>query len=132
VEKNTQADLSNWVLVGGSDGCLGALRNVRDGKRKPGKVVLISVFPQLVTTSEELKINPAYNEDGKRTWEIFQGETDSLFPSELTFPILQEWANRNRHVHLHLEKNGEHDYSWWMKNSDRELHQAFSFHHQGK
>jgi len=126
LEKNTKADLSNWILVGVSDGCLGALRYVRDGKRKPGKVVLISVLPQLVTTSEELKIVPAYREDSRITWEIFQGEKDRLFSSEQTFPILQEWANRNHHVHLHLEKNGEHDFSWWVKHSGRELHQVFS------
>ncbi len=114
--------MDKLILVGVSDGCLGALRYAREGKRKVVKFALFSSYAPLAVEPGELLRQPAYT---TTRWEIFQGGRDRLFPSEQVFPLLREWAEVNPKVKLHLYPEGEHDFSWYAEHAAPEIKRLF-------
>lgn len=120
--KHYPVRMDSFVLVGVSDGCLGALNYARLGKYKPLHFVLFSVAPTLVVDPRDLQTVPAYSAS---RWDIFQGGHDRLFPAEAVFPVLQAWAQANPKVKLHLYPDGEHDFSWYIDHATPEIKALF-------
>ncbi len=114
--------MNKLIVVGVSDGCLGALHYASAGKYKPARYVLFSSYPAIVVNPDDLLHRPAY---ASTRWDVFQGGRDRLFPSEEVFPLLREWAKANPKVRLHLYPEGEHDFSWYMANAAPEIRRLF-------
>jgi pimeloyl-ACP methyl ester carboxylesterase len=114
--------MERFILVGVSDGCLGALRYAQAGKRKPARFILFSVFPNLAVDQNDLRSLPVFS---KTRWDIFQGGRDRLFPSQLVFPALRDWSQGNPKVRLHLYPEGEHDFSWYIEHAGPEIRGLF-------
>ena len=114
--------MDKLIIVGTSDGCLGALRYARVGKRKPQRFILFSSCPPLAVDANDLLSNPVYT---KTRWDVFQGGHDRLFPSDQMFPLLQNWAEANSQVKLHLYPEGEHDFSWYGEHVAPEIRRLF-------
>ena len=122
LDDSTAARLDDLILIGVSDGCLGALRYAKFGKRHPTRFVLISSYPALAVDTATLIRDRAYT---FTRWEVFQGGRDRLFPATAVFPLLRVWAGANPKVRLHLYPEGEHDYSWYARQAGGELRKAF-------
>ncbi len=116
------ARMDKLILVGVSDGCLGALRYAREGRRKAARHVLFSAYPPLAVDPQALLDEPVYTTS---RWEIFQGGKDRLFPADRVFPLLREWARANPRVKLHLYPEGEHDFSWYAEHAAPEIRRLF-------
>jgi pimeloyl-ACP methyl ester carboxylesterase len=114
--------MDKLIIVGVSDGCLGALRYAKEGRRKVSRFVLFSSYPPLAINSDDLLKDSVYL---STRWDVFQGGRDRLFPSEQVFPLLKEWANANPKVKLHLYPEGEHDFSWYTEHAAPEIRQLF-------
>ena len=123
MEKRYPVRMDKLILVGVSDGCLGAIRYASVGKRKPVRFILFSSCPPLAVDPKDLLNNPVYK---STRWDIFQGGRDRLFPSEEVFPILKDWAHANAKVRLHLYPEGEHDFSWYMEHTAPEIRNLFN------
>ncbi len=118
-----KARLRDLILVGVSDGCLGALHYAEVGKYKPVHFVLFSCFPPLAVPENELFTRPEYT---TTRWDVFQGGHDRLFPAQIVFPLLRQWHQVNPKVTLHLEPDGEHDFSWWADHVPQEIRNQFA------
>ncbi len=117
-----RARLDSLIIVGVSDGGLGALRYAKFGKRKPIRTILFSVFPPLILEDKELFSEKAYL---STDWTIFQGGRDAQFPSTQVFPLLKRWSQVNPRVKLHLYPAGEHDFSWFAAHAEEEIRHLF-------
>lgn len=101
---------SDLRLVGVSDGCLGVIRYASTGRRRPGRMVLVSSLPQLAVTAEQLRSDPRLREG---QWDFLQGGRDRLFPSQVVLPFLTDWESLNAKARLHFYPEGEHDFAYY-------------------
>ena len=122
MEHHYPVQMKGFILVGVSDGCLGALRYAREGKHKPARFILFSSCPPLAVSIEDLLNQPIYT---TTRWDVFQGGKDRLFPADQVFPLLRDWAKVNPKVTLHLYPEGEHDFSWYMEHAAPEIKKLF-------
>ena len=122
MERHYPVRMKELILVGVSDGCLGALRYAREGGHKPARFILFSSYPPLAVDTDELLHQPAFT---STRWDIFQGGRDRLFPSAQVFPLLRDWAKLNPKVTLHLYPEGEHDFSWYVDHASPEIREIF-------
>jgi len=122
MERHYPVQMKKLILVGVSDGCLGALRYAREGRHKPARFILFSSYPPLAVDVDELLHQPVFT---TTRWDVFQGGKDRLFPSDQVFPLLRKWAAANPQVTLHLYPEGEHDFSWYVEHATPEIKKLF-------
>ena len=122
LQKIFPVKMDSLIIVGVSDGSLGAFYYAAGGKHRPLRFLLFSVYPQLLLTEEDLVEVPAFQ---TTRWDVFQGGRDALFPADEVFPFLNNWRGTNPRVRLHLFPEGEHDFNWYGAHAPHQIKALF-------